>query len=117
MTTNEILQHAIHIAASKLHGFRIHRIIGEATMADAAARADDLLALADIFDDVFEACGENARSEFGISEKDVRKYFASVVRNAVEGDATFAITDAMQARQEADADAQAEMRREFRYGD
>lgn len=103
---------AIQGAIVRLLALRPKRVVGEPDPGDAAGLIDDLMAIAAIIDPVIESIGEYARSTVGLSRSDVADCFRHVLRNALEGNATFVIADAL--RRRGGTEHAAEMAREFR---
>lgn len=91
---------AVQHAVAKLVSFRPARVAGEPDMADARNLADDLLAIAAIIDPVVAAMGEYAQSTIGLTHRHVDDCFRHQLRQALEGNATFVIEDAMRRRAE-----------------
>jgi hypothetical protein len=94
---------ACRIAADKLNGFCPQRVVGEPDMADAAGLVDDLMALAAIMDPVIETVGVYAYGAIGFSARDL-SLFRHQLRDALEGNATFVIEEAMRERAETRAE-------------
>jgi hypothetical protein len=94
---------ACRIAADKLNGFIPQRVVGEPDRADAEGLVDDLMALAAIMDPVIEAVGAYAYGAIGFPARDL-SLFRHQLRDALEGNATFVIAEAMRARAESAAE-------------
>jgi hypothetical protein len=94
---------ACRIAANKLNGFIPQRVVGEPDRADAEGLVDDLMALAAIMDPVIEAVGAYAYGAIGFPARDL-SLFRHQLRDALEGNATFVIAEAMRARAESAAE-------------
>jgi hypothetical protein len=94
---------ACRIAADKLVGFAPKRVVGEPDMADADGLVDDLMALAAIMDPVIEAAGAYAYGAIGFAARDLG-LFRNQLRDALEGNATFVIIEAMIERTETAAE-------------
>jgi len=92
------VQAAIHAAIAKLAAFRPTRIVGEPDRADAQAVADDLLAIAAIVDPVVAAIGDYADSTIGLGPKNLDRDFRDQLRGALEGNATYTVVAALDAR-------------------
>ena len=91
---------AIAAAIGKLAAFRPTRIVGEPDQADAHGLADDLLTLAAVVDPIIEAIGDYAQSALGVPATDVQRYFRDQLRGALDGNATWCITQAVAGQQE-----------------
>jgi len=91
---------AIAAAVARLAAFRPTRIVGEPDRADAHGLVDDLMTLAAVVDPIVQAMGDYAQSTLGIPAADVDRYFRHQLRGALEGNATWCITQAVAERQE-----------------
>src|SRR3954468_5224706 len=91
---------ALILAIGRLAALRPTRIVGEPDLVDAHGLADDLLAVAAIVDPIVQAIGEYAQSTLGITPADVERYFHDQLRAALEGNATYCITQALAARED-----------------
>lgn len=103
------MQAAIQLAVAKLCAFRPARIVGEPDATDGDALADDLIAIATIVDPIIAAIGDYADSTIGIPQAD-RTSFHHQLRQALEGNATYVVTTAVEARIAARSEDSAEMR-------
>jgi hypothetical protein len=110
------VQAAIQTAIAKLAAFRPTRVVGEPDAADAGGLADDLLAIAAIVDPIIAAIGDYADSVIGIARAD-RPLFRDQLRQALEGNATYALTTAIEARLASRCEEAGEMQAAFRRGD
>ena len=70
----------------------------EPTRADIRDFQDDLYALAEMIDAVFEAYGNHLESIGAISAQDFKDHFSKIVYGAIDGNATFAIESGIEQR-------------------
>ena len=84
-------------AISGLAGLKLHRILGEADAADFLALRDDLEAVARVIDPLIAAVGAEAAAA---SHAILRDLFEDQVFGALDGNATFNLTEAAIARRE-----------------
>ena len=83
----------------------------EPTKGDAQALGRDLLDLAKIVDDMLLAIGREARDHFGHGV--AIDLFTDQLRSKIEGDAVFILAKAVEDREEARAEAIADLRRDY----
>jgi hypothetical protein len=100
----------------KLCGLQMTRLVGEPDKGDAQSLTRDLLDIAKTIDDALLAIGREAKAHFG-SAVDL-SLFADQLLGAIEGNATFTICAAVEARDEEiaaeiDGDARYKMRRDY----
>jgi hypothetical protein len=89
---------AIHDAGRKLLGLRMTRLWGEATKSDAQSVVRDLLDIARIVDTAILEIGREAKAHIG-HDVDL-SLFADQLLGALEGNATFTLCAAIEAREE-----------------
>jgi hypothetical protein len=108
------VQAAVNAAIARLAAFTPTRIVGEPDAADANGLIDDLFAMAAIVDPVIAAIGDYADSAIGLPRAD-RALFVDQLRQALEGNATYVVTRAIEdrigSRREDAAEARAAFRR------
>ena len=91
-------------------------VVGEPDANDGKALNDDLQFIWSAVDPLVRAVGEYARQTLGLSRETVERFFTDRVRGALEGEATYEITAAVNDRLARQPDEEAEMVREFRKG-
>lgn len=81
----------VHDAGRKMQTLQMARIVPGLypEKSDADALIADLEALWQIWDPVIQAIGEYAAQTIGVSQRDVKEHFTDVVRNALDGNATY----------------------------
>lgn len=80
-------------AAANLAGVQFSQVAGMADRADAENLADDLVAVANIIDPLVEAIGDEAYRHLPIADDD-RQCFRDQLLGALEGNATYLVTEA-----------------------
>jgi hypothetical protein len=91
-------------------------VVGEPDANDGRALNDDLQFIWSAVDPLVRAVGEYAQQTLGLSRATVERFFTDRVRGALEGEATYEITAAVNDRLARARDEEAEMVREFRSG-
>lgn len=85
----------VHAAGQKLLTLRMANLALDPDRDDFDNVMDDLNILIEIFDGVILELGKYAGSHFGITQSQVRDYFADQLRGALDGNATFVLEEAM----------------------
>ena len=91
-------------------------VVGEPDANDGRALNDDLQFIWSAVDPLVRAIGEYAQQTLGLSRATVERFFTDRVRGALEGEATYEITAAINDRLALRQEEEAEMVREFRSG-
>ena len=103
-------------AIARLIAWTPATVVGDPDAHDGQALNDDLQFIWSAVDPLVRAVGEYAQETLGISGATVERFFTDRVRGALEGEATYEITTAVNDRLSHQRDTEAEMVREFRRG-
>jgi hypothetical protein len=101
-------------AIARLIAWTPATVVGEPDANDGQALNGDLQFIWSAVDPLIRAVGEYAQETLGLSRATVERFFTDRVRGALEGEATYEITAAINDRLAHQQDEEAEMVREFR---
>ena len=103
--------------AATAAGITPNKVGNHPTIADAQGLVEDLFVLIRDVDALVEAYGDYAVHALGMPRRDVKDHFTGELRNALEGNAMFAIEEAARDYAESEADQRADYERDRRRDD